>query len=449
MLLLLGGSPGLAQEVGDVRDRTGEGVAFVEWLEPEGACYVGQAVEVRLRAGLERALVEQRLVQPFRQPLDLPVQLDLGRLEESAGLTLAPYAEEGETTLVLDGGPVRVRSLGEVGRGGVEHVTVELLRTVTPTRPGTLVLPRPSLRFATASAFREDLIHGRVAVDREDARVSGEPLSLEVKEVPEQGRPAEFTGAVGRFEVWASVDRRSLSVGESLLLTVDLEGKGLEGGGLAGWPRQVPGFRIQGRTGASRRVVLDLAVDAAGLAEVPALAFVYFDPQRETFVRTETEPIPVQVQGPSEEGANPEPTKELGPQPSSDSRPEEGPSWLRPAGLLALVGSLLGLLALLTRARRQAVDRPSFANVARIALERLDAGDDPCAVVGDLCAALLACDLPGVAGRDLAERLRATGLAPAVAEDLVRYLQEGEQARFGGSSGPDLEELRRTLREVG
>ena len=55
----------------------------------------------------------------------------------------------------------------------------------------------------------------------------GEPVRLEVIEVPRSGRPASFAGAVGSgFSLEVSADRSVVQVGEPITLQLHLRGDG-------------------------------------------------------------------------------------------------------------------------------------------------------------------------------------------------------------------------------
>lgn len=57
-------------------------------------------------------------------------------------------------------------------------------------------------------------------------RVESKPVRIQVLPLPESGKPAEFTGGVGRFSLAASLDRTSTSNGEPINLTLRLSGTG-------------------------------------------------------------------------------------------------------------------------------------------------------------------------------------------------------------------------------
>ena len=56
--------------------------------------------------------------------------------------------------------------------------------------------------------------------------VSSKPMELKVLSLPEDGRPSDFSGLVGDFNIESSLDPSAVRVGESATLTVRLNGRG-------------------------------------------------------------------------------------------------------------------------------------------------------------------------------------------------------------------------------
>ncbi len=279
----------------NVQDLTGQGIAFVEWSADPPKAVVGQHLALRVRFGVGREFFEDAMVQPFPRPLDLPVQLRLEGLGDLRGAVLEREEVEGGMSFVLAEEPARGRVLEGHRRGTDEYVALELEWVLTPNQEGTLRLPAPRLGFSSATQFRDDLVHGRVPLDRTDAIVLGVPLEIVVEALPEEGRPPGFFGAVGSFEVWARVNRRKLAEGEELVLDLELEGQGNPA--LGAWPSSVPGFVIRGRTLGEDgwRVALDLVPAGPHVDMVPPIALDYYDPTEGRFRRSESEPIPIDV----------------------------------------------------------------------------------------------------------------------------------------------------------
>jgi hypothetical protein len=163
-------------------------------------------------------------------------------------------------------------------------------KLVVPTRSGALTiqpfsaqiqLRRPS-RDPFASFFS---LGGFVNIVRRTA-----PVKLDVKPLPEVGRPADFSGAVGSFRMKSVADRSSLDLGEAVALRVTIEGEGSLQSAAApklAAPQDVkvyePKTSEDVTTGADHLgarkswewVIVPLV---PGAVKVPGPAFAYFDP---------------------------------------------------------------------------------------------------------------------------------------------------------------------------
>lgn len=117
---------------------------------------------------------------------------------------------------------------------------------------------------------------------------SGE-LKVRVNSLPREGRPEGFAGAVGRFQLEASVSSTNVAVGDPLTLSVRLSGSGnLESMRWAA-PTNWPGWRAYeptsdlevsdrfGQVGV-RTVEQVLVPQLSGLGAIPSIRFAYFDP---------------------------------------------------------------------------------------------------------------------------------------------------------------------------
>src|SRR4029079_18428198 len=93
---------------------------------------------------------------------------------------------------------------------GNTFTVLEIETTWIPTVAGKLTVPAPILRFAFATGFHDDTWTGRVPSDRHDAYVKGKARTLSILPLPEEGRPREFSGAVGRFGVQAEASPMEL-----------------------------------------------------------------------------------------------------------------------------------------------------------------------------------------------------------------------------------------------
>jgi hypothetical protein len=274
-----------------VEDLTGADLGHLEFLGVPPRVYEGQPFTVRLRFGWDEQIEDQvnvaNLILPWWN--ELPGTLEVGESAPPVGARLV------EVT-VNNRARVRAVDLGRQPVRGRSFRVLELSRSFVATRSGQLDFPQSWLEFGHVRrrAFSEQ---------RETYHVGTGAFSLEVRRLPEEGRPPEFSGGVGRFEVSAEVDRRDIDLGESLKLTVDWTGEAnLEFFELPGPARleAFADFRVYGTTnerfyGDRRRVVYDLAPKSADVLEVPPLPLSVFDPELGAYTVVETAPIPIRV----------------------------------------------------------------------------------------------------------------------------------------------------------
>jgi hypothetical protein len=117
-----------------------------------------------------------------------------------------------------------------------------------------------------------------------------EPIVLEVKALPGEGRPADFNGAVGRFELEATVDRTSAAINDAVAVKATVEGDGFLGAvtppllpAPAGLKLFDPEVRLassarRGELVSRKTWEWILVPTAPGELELGPLRFSYFDP---------------------------------------------------------------------------------------------------------------------------------------------------------------------------
>jgi hypothetical protein len=385
-----GGAP--ARPQGPPADETTKGYAWTDVRLPDRAPFVGECFVVRLAGAVDVDVLEANLVQPFRQPLDVPVQLEHPWFSGSPArpVALGPARSAGAAAAAESGGAVgavgaspsaRVALGGELASGarrverepdGRRFTVVSFERTFVADGSAPLAVPAPRMGFAYANEFREDLIGGRVPVDRHDAFVLGEAKELAFRALPEAGRPYSFTGAVGRFTLDAELRPGHAAVGDDVELTVTVRADGPVGPYDAPALDRFPGFDVLGLVeeadGDERRFIVQLVPRSVGLLAVAPVEFTAFDPVREQYVRLATPNLTIEV-APAGDGGGAA-SREPGDAPrrggavveSSRSGPSDVPSAPRgdaPLPLLLVLAGIgaLGLVAVvLARSVRRTAD---------------------------------------------------------------------------------------------
>lgn len=76
-----------------------------------------------------------------------------------------------------------------------------------------------SMSFSSRSVRQESV----------EAEASTQPIALNVKPLPTEGKPENFSGMVGNYSFKAEFDRTELKVGEAMTLSINIKGDGLPG----------------------------------------------------------------------------------------------------------------------------------------------------------------------------------------------------------------------------
>lgn len=225
-------------------------------IQPK-TCYVGQAVDLTI--GVPGGGERPRVVLPR---IDAEV--------ESLGVDLQPI------------------SAGGIGKTQFSQNLYRFHYRLTPRLAGRLIVPS-----ATATVG--------------DRRGTSRALPLTVLPLPAAGRPAEFLGGVGSFQVEAYLEQDSVRVGQSLEFNISVFGPGARG--LIRAPDVSRVARIGGGMKIEReRDRIDEADDEpehtfvyrirpmhAGNVTIPPIAIAGFDPAIERYVTRVTTGLPLRV----------------------------------------------------------------------------------------------------------------------------------------------------------
>ncbi len=188
-------------------------------------------------------------------------------------------------------------------------------------KPGTLkasIRQEPQGSSVFDEFFNDSFFSGSGFFSRRENRLlKPAPLKLTVIPFPEQGKPANFNGAVGNFRMTASLDRDSVKQNEPVTLTLQIEGEGnIETLKQPGIPDMETfkvyesdskadlfknGFVIGGRK-TFEIVFIPLE---AGDQIIPKLSFSFFNPRTRQYQTLFTPSFPLKVEASKESTALP------------------------------------------------------------------------------------------------------------------------------------------------
>ena len=205
---------------------------------------------------------------------------------------------------------------------GIEYTTAEIQKViVVPQRSGKLALDPMTMECIAQirternnnrsmdpfEAFFNDPFFNRNIVNVKK-ELSSQALTLEVKNLPENGKPASFAGAVGNYSFKSDIDKTELSTNEAVTLTLTVSGTGnVE---LLQMPEPVfpPDFEVydpkiststnvgpQGLTGTKKAEYLAIP-RRAGSFTIPSVEFSYYNSSTDSYEVLSSEPYEIKVE---------------------------------------------------------------------------------------------------------------------------------------------------------
>lgn len=146
-------------------------------------------------------------------------------------------------------------------------------------------------------------------VERRVVVARPEPLRLDVRPLPIQGRPEGFSGAIGQYDFQIRAQPTEAAVGEPITLAMFVIDR-TEGGGTldaAQAPHlenvkplvddfRVPAERLAGDIDGNRKIFRQsIRARAQDVDAIPRIPFIYFDPTSGGYVTVYSDPIPLEI----------------------------------------------------------------------------------------------------------------------------------------------------------
>jgi hypothetical protein len=213
--------------------------------------------------------------------------------------------------------PTQLRPRVEV-HNGRQYETYMLRKVIYfPTQSGKLSID--PLEIGTVVRVRKRRQSGNDAFDRffsdpfldsydnVKKTLATRKIEVNVRPLPEEGKPRGFTGVVGSYDMQASLDRRQLKANETTTLSITLTGKGnirlldeptvMFPSGMDNYsPTIKEDARPEGGTLVGSKTFEYLLVPRfAGKITIPPVTFSYFDPEKKSYVTQESEAFSLDI----------------------------------------------------------------------------------------------------------------------------------------------------------
>jgi len=365
----------------------------------------------------------------------------------------------------------------DVQVAGRHYQVVELQRVLIPTSVGDFTI-EPARLSIPASFFMSDI------------ELESDPIKVTVKPLPEP-EPDGFRGAVGQFSITTQVDNDQVKVNEPLTLKVELTGEGnlstlseIEMPEVDGWrafnattkiETDVKDGKLQGSLISDQLLV----PSEIGDYKIPAVDFVYFDPQTERYQTIKTEAIAVSVvpgNGDEEIAATKENISEPSEQVSGESVNEiryikavpdelkktatdwyDSPIYWMLLALAPIVLIVDWLLRRKTKYMRENPERVRASSAAKkaqralreIETERSNAVDSLNQILQTFLDERLNHSVRGMRNEELNQFLIDMGISQILAEEALDILQWSEMERYGAVKMENVETQSMIKRTMG
>lgn len=168
---------------------------------------------------------------------------------------------------------------------------------------------------------------------------SSQRVSIKVKPLPTEGRPSNFSGAVGDFEIRASTDNPQVPANQPFSLKVRFEGMGnaklIELPAIQ-WPEGLEVYDTKSdskffKNGRSYKQFEVLVIPRKeGPLEIPAIGVSIFDPRASKYVTKTTDPVHLQVVPGAANAGGESARVKGGPETPGTKAAAKTPSWPNP-----------------------------------------------------------------------------------------------------------------------
>lgn len=137
--------------------------------------------------------------------------------------------------------------------------------------------------------------------------MESKPLTIHVKPLPEEGKPADFNGAVGKYTIHSSLDTKNVDTGDAANLSVVIKGSGnlpVINAPVINWPQSMESYDANSKENidkstaplsGTKTYTYSFIASRAGKYIMPPITFSYFDPIARAYKTIETDPLNLQV----------------------------------------------------------------------------------------------------------------------------------------------------------
>ena len=191
------------------------------------------------------------------------------------------------------------------------YKVIERSYALFPTKTGELTIGKAVITTTVASQQRTrtrdpfDLFG--VLGGGQEINLTSNPIKINVRPLPDKGRPDDFTGTIGRFSLKAEPSKREVEVNQPVSLNISITGVGNIKSVAEPVIPELPDFRVYRASSQESTAKLDERIGGTktfeevfipkvpGDLEIPSITFSFFDPEAERYRTLRTDPVKLHV----------------------------------------------------------------------------------------------------------------------------------------------------------
>ena len=258
-------------------------------------CYVGEAIILTTVFYIEAQVKDVSFAMPA---------LALDSLRSEA----LPVSNARGDNIELNIDDKRVVATQEkVTRNGETVITLTFRHLLIPGQAGTLILPKTILtaQGATGRRVQNRSLFGGTRTEYESVVVATNELTLNVKPLPTQGKPDDFSGLVGNYTIAATASPTTVDQGEPITLNVTISGSHslrffelppLQQQAALATTFSIPIDMAPGALeGESKRFTQTIRANSPKITEIPPISVTYLNADTGQYQTASSNPIPITV----------------------------------------------------------------------------------------------------------------------------------------------------------
>jgi hypothetical protein len=283
-----GGQSSTSSAASGQGDNSPKGLVFARTLVSKRKAYVGEPIVVTLKIYSEKKIVD---IQDFKAPTydGLWIEdIDIGQLK----LDREAYGDKVYYTVTLQKALIFPQTSGTLE---ISPFKVKGIISVITTRK-----PRDQWEY---------MMYGNQvrAEERKSVDLNSPSVKLDIKALPDAGKPDGFNDVVGNIKMQASIDKNKLEVNDALNLKVKISGQGNINQWEVPAPLFPPDFEVYDPKTSSKSDVSVAGMEGSksfeyliiprneGTFIIPPLSFSYFDVTKKKYVSLKSDTFRIQV----------------------------------------------------------------------------------------------------------------------------------------------------------